>query len=135
MKNVRVAVIGVGLTKFGEHWDKGLRDLALEAGLKATADANLHGNEIDAVYLGNMSAGRFTGQEHLGALVADQVGLNIPATRVEGACASGSIAIRQAALAIMSGQHDIVLAGGAEKMTDISTEIATTGLAGAGDEA
>ncbi len=134
MKNVRVAVIGVGLTKFGEHWNKGLRDLALEAGLKATADANLHGNEIDAMYIGNMSAGRFTGQEHLGALIADQVGLNIPATRVEGACASGSIAIRQAALAIMSGQHSIVLAGGAEKMTDISTEIATTGLAGAADE-
>lgn len=131
---MRVAVIGVGLTKFGELWNKSLRDLALEAGLKAINDAKIGSGDIDAMFIGNMSAGRFSGQEHLGALIADQVGLNIPSTRVEGACASGSLALRQGLMSIMSGLSDIVLVGGAEKMTDISTELATTGLMGAADE-
>ncbi len=131
---MRVAVIGVGLTKFGEIWNKSLRDIALEAGLKAINDANINSADLDSMFIGNMSAGRFCGQEHLGALVADQVGLNIPSTRVEGACASGSLALRQGMFSIMAGQSNIVLVGGAEKMTDISTEFATTGLMGAADE-
>ncbi|MFH1431895.1 MAG: thiolase domain-containing protein [archaeon] len=131
---MRVAVIGVGLTKFGELWNKSLRDIALEAGIKAIQDANIAAKDINAMFIGNMSAGRFSGQEHLGALVADQVGLNIPSTRVEGACASGSLALREGLASIMSGMSDVVLVGGAEKMTDISTEFATTGLMGAADE-
>lgn len=131
---MRVAVIGVGLTKFGELWNKSLRDIALEAGLKAISDANVGSGDIDAMFIGNMSAGRFSGQEHVGALVADQVGLSIPSTRVEGACASGSLAVRQGITSILSGLSNIVLVGGAEKMTDISTEFATTGLMGAADE-
>lgn len=134
MSYMRVAVIGVGLTKFGELWNKSLRDIALEAGLKAISDANIGSGDIDAMFIGNMSAGRFSGQEHLGALVADQVGLSIPSTRVEGACASGSLAVREGISSILSGLSNIVLAGGAEKMTDISTEFATTGLMGAADE-
>ena len=130
----RIAVIGLGLTKFGEHWNKGLRDLAIEAGTKAMMDAKINSKEIDAMYVGNMSAGRFAGQEHLGALIADQIGLNIPSTRVEGACASGSIAIREGMFSILSGQHDVVFVGGAEKMSDVSTANATTGLMGAADE-
>ncbi|MFH1127745.1 MAG: thiolase domain-containing protein [archaeon] len=131
---MRVAVIGVGLTKFGELWNKSLRDIALEAGIKAIQDANIAAKDINAMFIGNISAGRFSGQEHLGALVADQVGLNIPSTRVEGACASGSLALREGLASIMSGMSDVVLVGGAEKMTDISTEFATTGLMGAADE-
>ncbi len=131
---MRVAVIGVGLTKFGELWNKSLRDIALEAGLKAISDANIGSGDIDAMFIGNMSAGRFSGQEHVGALVADQVGLSIPSTRVEGACASGSLAVREGISSILSGLSNIVLVGGAEKMTDISTEFATTGLMGAADE-
>ncbi|MCK5473980.1 MAG: thiolase domain-containing protein [Candidatus Aenigmarchaeota archaeon] len=130
----RVAVIGVGLTKFGELWTKGIRDLAIEAGAKAMEDANMNSKDIDAMYVGNMSAGRFAGQEHLNALIADQTGLNIPSTRVEGACASGSLAVREGMFSILAGQHDIVLVGGAEKMSDVSTAQATTGLMGAADE-
>ena len=131
---MKVAVIGVGITKFGEHWDKSLRDLAIEAGTKALEDAGIRGKDLDAIYLGNMSAGRFIGQEHIGALVSGELGLSIPATRVEGACASGGLALRQAVLSILSGQHDIVLAGGAEKMTDLMTTGVTLTLMGAGDQ-
>jgi len=130
----RVAVIGIGLTKFGEHWEKGLRNLALEAGVKAVTDAKIEGKEIDAMFIGNMAAGRLTGQEHLGALVADQIGMNIAATRVEAACASGGLALRQGLFSILSGQHNMVLVGGAEKMTDMSGDQVTTTLMGAADE-
>ncbi|MEM0455792.1 MAG: thiolase domain-containing protein [Candidatus Anstonellales archaeon] len=131
----RVAVIGIGITKFGEHWDKGLRELALEAGIKAITDAGLEGEKIDAGYLGNMAAGSFALQEHLGALLADQLGLNpIPVTKVEAACASGAVAFRQAYLSVASGAHDIVVAGGVEKMTDLDTETVTKILAAAGDQ-
>lgn len=130
----KVAVIGIGLTKFGEHWDKGLRNLALEAGIKAVTDAKIEGKDIDGMFIGNMAAGRLIGQEHLGALVADQIGVTIPATRVEAACASGGLALRQGVLSILSGQHSMVLVGGAEKMTDLSVEQVTTTLMGAADE-
>ena len=130
----RIAVIGAGYTKFDEHWEKSLRDLATEAGAKALADAKLEGTALQALYIGNMSGGRFIGQEHLGALAVDQAGLTpIPATRCEGACASGAIAFRKAAMSIQSGDHDIVMAAGAEKMTDIKGESAVAALMGAGD--
>lgn len=130
----KIAVIGAAYTKFDEHWDKSLRDLATEAGGKALHDAKLEGKEIQALYVGNMSGGRFIGQEHLAALAVDQAGLNpIPATRVEGACASGALAFRKAAISIMAGEHDIVMAAGAEKMTDVKGEQAVSALMGAGD--
>jgi acetyl-CoA C-acetyltransferase len=75
------------------------------------------------MYVGNMSAGRFIRQEHVAALIADYSGLardHIPATRVEAAGASGGLALRQGFLAVASGLHDIVVVGGAEKMTDVS---------------
>ena len=131
---MKVAVIGVGVTKFGEHWDKNLRELAIEAGTKAITDANIRGSEIDSIYLGNMSAGRFIGQEHVAALVSGELGLSIPAVRVEGACSSGGLALRQGILSILSGENDVVLVGGAEKMTDLMTDSATTALMGAADQ-
>jgi len=119
----RVAIIGVGDTEFGELWDYSFRDLGIQAGLTAVADANITADKIDALYVGNMSAGRFIEQEHIGALIADYSGLardHIPATRVEAAGASGGLALRQGFLAVASGLHDIVVVGGAEKMTDVS---------------
>ncbi len=117
----RVAIAGVGLTKFGELWDKSLRDITLEAGMYAIFDAGIKGSEIDAVTIGNMSAGRFTGQEHLGALAVDQGGLGtIPAYSVEAACASGGAAVRHAYMAIKSGEHDAILVLGSEKMSDVN---------------
>ncbi len=130
----RIAIIGAAYTKFDEHWEKSLRDLATEAGAKALHDAKLEGKEIQALVVGNMSGGRFIGQEHLAALAVDQAGLNpIPATRVEGACASGALAFRKAAHSIMAGEYDIVMAAGAEKMTDVRGEHAAATLMGAGD--
>ena len=117
-----VAIIGIGITKFGEVWDRSFRDIGIEAGLAAVYDANLSGEEIDALYVGNMSAGRFIDQEHISALIADYSGMSrdhIPATRIEAAGASGGLALRQGYMAVASGIHDIVVVGGAEKMTDV----------------
>lgn len=132
---MRVAVVGVGCTKLGEHWMKSLRDLSTEAGALALKDASIDGRDIQSLYIGNMSAGRFIGQEHLGVLAVDHAGLSpIPATRCESACASGALAFRKACLSILSGEHDIVMAGGAEKMTDIKGSGAIATLMGAGDQ-
>jgi len=131
----RVAIIGAGMTEFGEHWEKGFRDLTAEAGVRAIEDAHLEGVKIDALYGGTMAAGRLIGQEHITALIADYMGLNpIPATRVEAACASGGVALRQGYIAVASGVHDIVVVGGAEKMTDVPVNDAATALGGAGDQ-
>ncbi|MBS3795478.1 MAG: thiolase domain-containing protein [Candidatus Thorarchaeota archaeon] len=119
--NKRVAIAGVGMSKFGELWDKNLRDITLQAGLGAIIDAGVAGADIDAVTIGNMSAGRFTGQEHLGALAVDMGGLgDIPGYSVEAACASGAAAIRHAYMAIKSGEHDVILVLGCEKMSDVN---------------
>ncbi len=116
-----VAVIGVGITEFGELWDKSLRQLGLEAGYSAIVDAGITGDDIDALYIGNMTSGRVMAQGHIAPLFADQVGLtrgNIPAISIEAASASGSLAFRQGYLAVAAGHHDIVVVGGAEKMSD-----------------
>ena len=131
-----VAIIGVGCTEFGELWEKSFRELFVEAGISAIEDANVQGGKLDALYVGNMSGGRFIEQEHLGALIADYAGLaglHIPSTRVEAACASGGLALRQGIIAVASGYHDIVVAGGAEKMTDVDVETTTDALAAAAD--
>ncbi len=131
-----VAIIGVGCTEFGELWDESFREIFVEAGINAIEDANIQGGYIDALYVGNMSGGRFIEQEHIGSLIADYAGLaslHIPSTRVEAACASGGLALRQGIIAVASGYHDIVIAGGAEKMTDVSVETTTDALAAAAD--
>jgi len=131
-----VAIIGVGCTRFGEMWDRSFRDIVVEAGARAIEDAKLTGEEIEAMYVGNMSAGQFIQQEHLGSLIADFVGLatmHIPATRVEAACASGGLALRTAIMAVASGYHDVVVAAGVEKMTDVETGVTVDALASAAD--
>jgi len=123
------------MTKFGEHWDKGLRQLIAEAGAMAVNEAGIDGKDIQAIYGGNMSAGRFIGQEHIGALIADAIGLTpIPSTRVEAACASGGLALREAYISVAGGTYDVVVAGGVEKMTDVYTEQVSMTLGGAGDQ-
>jgi acetyl-CoA C-acetyltransferase len=128
-----VAVIGVGMIKWGELWDKSLRSMFVEAALKAIDDAGV--DKIDSMYVGCMSSGLFVGQEHLGGLMADYLGVcPIPATRVESACASGGAAFRQAYIEVASGMSDFVLAGGVEKMTDIGGGGATFALSTAADQ-
>ena len=132
----RVTVIGVGCSKFGELWDMSFRDIVLSAGIEALEDANLEGREIDAIYVGNMSGGRYLAQEHISALIADYAGLaelHIPSTRVEAGDASGGLALRQAYMAVASGMHDIVIAAGAEKVTDVGAEMAVDILSSSAD--
>ncbi|MEN4017520.1 MAG: thiolase domain-containing protein [Methanobacterium sp.] len=115
-----VAIIGVSQTKFGELWDESFRDLITTAGIKAVEDANIEGADLDAMYIGNMSAGLFIQQEHIASLIADHAGLTpIPCARVEAACASGGLALRNSIMAVASGYHDIVISAGVEKMTDV----------------
>jgi len=128
-----VAIIGVGLTDCGELWSKSLRDLYVEAALKAIGDAGV--DRIDSMVVGCMSSGLFCGQEHLAALMADYLGrCPIPSTRVESACASGGVAMRTGFLEVASGASDVVLVGAVGKMTDVSGDEATYALATAADQ-
>lgn len=127
-----VAIVGVGQTKVGEHWDVSLRHLALESLQAAMTDAGLA--RADALYVGNMLSGELTGQEHLGALVADFAGLRgIEAFKVEAACGSGAAALRMGYMAVASGLANIVIVVGVEKMTDTLGPDVTTALAMASD--
>ena len=106
-----VAVIGVGMQKWGEIWTKSLREIFVESALLAMDDAGI--DKLEAMYVGSMSPGLFAAQEHIGSLLADYLGqAPIPATRVESACASGGLAFSMACMDVASGMHDIVLAGG-----------------------
>jgi acetyl-CoA C-acetyltransferase len=126
-----VAVIGFGMTQFGELWNKSIKDIFVEAALKAVENAGV--DHIDSMYVGAMSGGLFVGQEHLGAVMADYLGMApVAATRVESACASGGMSFRQAYLDVASGNSDIVLAGGVEKMNDGAD--VTAALATAADQ-
>ncbi len=112
-----VVIIGAGMTKFGELWGKSIKDIFVEAALRAIKDAGV--DHIDSMYVGAMSSGLFVGQEHIGAVMADYLGVTpVPSTHVESACASGGVSFRQAFLEVASGASEIVLAGGVEKMTD-----------------
>src|SRR4030042_3183326 len=112
-----VAIIGFGMTQFGELWKQSLRDIFVEAALKAIKGAGIE--KIDSLIVGTMTPGLFVGQEHIGALMADYLGSNpVPAVRVESACCSGGMALRQGFFEIASGLSDFVLVGGVEKMTD-----------------
>jgi acetyl-CoA C-acetyltransferase len=127
-----VCVVGVGLSEWGEVWKTSMRDLYVDAALAAIANAGV--DHIDSMYVGCMSGGLFVGQEHLGALMADYLGVKgIPAVRVESACASGGMAFRQAFIEVAAGFSDIVLASGVEKMTDCSPDEDTNALAAAAD--
>jgi acetyl-CoA C-acetyltransferase len=127
-----VSIIGIGQTPIAEHWEKSLRILGAEAVLAALENAQIESPE--ALYVGNMLSGQLSRQENLGALVADHAGLRgIEAIKVEGACASGSAALRMAYISVAGGIHDVVVACGVEKMTDSPIEDATAALAAAAD--
>lgn len=127
-----VAIIGVGIQKWGELWEHSLRDIWVEAALNAINDAGV--DHIDSMYVGAMSPGLFNGQEHLASLLTDYLGVcPIPATRVESACASGGMAVRSGFIEVASGMSDVVLVSGVEKMNDVSSDGATYALASAAD--
>jgi acetyl-CoA C-acetyltransferase len=128
-----VAIIGVGMNKWGELWEKSLRDIFVESALLAIEDAGV--DHIDSMYVGCMTSGLFVGQEHLASLLADYLGAGpIASARVESACASGGLAVRTGFIDVASGMSDIVLVGGVEKMTDIGGDGATFALSTAADQ-
>src|SRR5437660_1402737 len=130
-----VAIVGVGSTAFGRVEGTGLVELAVAACREALADSRVPRGQIQALYVGNFVGERLASQGALAALLAGRLGLGgIPATKVEGACASGGIALRHGVLAIALGLYDFVLVAGAEKMTASPTPEVTAALATAGDE-
>lgn len=126
-----VAIIGVGMTKFGKHPDKTIKDLAREATWKAIRDANVNAKDIGAIYCGNSVEGLLSGQEDVrGQVVMREAGLaGKPIINTPNACASSSTAFREAWLAIASGMYDIALAVGFEKLYVNDTAKTTRALA------
>ncbi len=127
-----VAILGIGQTPANEHWDLSLRELAGEAVLSAMQDAGTE--SAQGLYVGNMMSGAANHQQHLGAYIADWVGLrHAEALRLEAACGSGSAAFRAALMAVASGALDTAIAVGVEKMTDSPGAEITAQLATAAD--
>lgn len=128
-----VAVIGVGMTEFGELWGDSLRTIWAKAAVAALADAGI--DSVDMITVGCMSPGLFVGQEHLASLLADELGMaGVAASRLESACASGGLAVRAGFAEIAAGLADTVLVTGVEKMTDVDGADATYALGTAADQ-
>lgn len=117
-----VYIIGAGETKFGELWDRSLRELAVEAGLRAIESAGIFSKDIEVLYGSNTLGAGISYQNDVGSLIADFSGIaanNIPSIRVEASTASGAAAVREAYLSIRSGEYDVAIVGGVEKLTDV----------------
>ena len=109
----KVAIIGMGCTKFGELWDKSVPDLIIDAAYEAYADAGIQPKDIQAAWIGTVLSGLTAGS--LSGPLKTQ---NIPVTRVENMCATGTEALRAATYAVAAGACDIALAVGVEKLKD-----------------
>lgn len=131
---MNIYISGAATSKFGELWKTSPRDLAREVVTKALADANMDIGDVDALYVGNMLSGILGGQEHLGAFFAEELGLRVPAFKIEGACASGGLAFHSGVNGVLSGQYKTVLVLGIEKMTDDKPEEVAAALMGAGSD-
>jgi acetyl-CoA acetyltransferase len=131
----RVAVIGVGVTKFGKH-DRSSAELFAEAARDAIMDAEIEPRAVQALYFGNVTGGESERQLHMGPLAATLLGLpTIPTTRFENACATSHAAFRHAVMEIGAGVSDVVLVGGAERILHVPTEHATEYFAFCSDAA
>ena len=113
----KVAILGMGCSKFGERWDCGADDLMLEACTEALTDAGIERDRIDAAWLGVFFDEQSTGKSPLPLSMALRLP-NIPVTRVENLCATGTEALRAAVYAVAAGACDIALAMGVEKLKD-----------------
>jgi acetyl-CoA C-acetyltransferase len=129
-----IYIKGLAMTHFGELWSKDLRGLALESAWQALKDSELEPNQIDCVIVANMASGMLTGQEHLGPLISQGLGLSCSSFRIEGACASGGLAINNAFYLLKSGGFKNILVIGVEKMTDVNPNQVARVLSGAADE-
>ncbi len=128
----QVAILGIGQTKVDEHWDKALKDLAGEAAFHALNDAGLQ--RADALFVGNMLSPLVGGQNQLGTLIADWIGMwGAEAVKIEAACGSGAAAFRAGLMAVAAGESESALVLGVEKMTDKAGHDVTSALAAAAD--
>ncbi|OGK86293.1 MAG: acetyl-CoA acyltransferase, partial [Candidatus Rokubacteria bacterium GWA2_73_35] len=131
----RVAVIGVGVTKFGKH-ERSSSELFAEAAADALADAGLPASAVQAVYYGNVVGGETEHQLHTSPQAASILGLPaVPTTRIENACASSHVAFRHAVMEVASGTSDVVLVGGGERVLNVPTAESTEYFAYASDAA
>jgi acetyl-CoA C-acetyltransferase len=129
----RVAVIGVGVTRFGLH-DRTSAELFAEAAREALADADVPASAVQALYYGNVVGGETEHQLHTGPQAASVLGIpSVPTTRFETACASSHAAFRHGVMEIAAGVSDIVLVGGAERVLNVSTAESTEYFAYASD--
>src|SRR3954471_7270524 len=123
----RVAIVGMGCTPFGEHWDKGVDDLLIDASQEALRSARVTLDQIDAFWLGTMGSG------HSGLAPRRPLKIDYkPVSRLENYCATGSEAFRNACYAVASGAYDVAMAIGVEKLKD-SGYSGLPGSGGVGD--
>ncbi|PUA19539.1 thiolase family protein [Glaciimonas sp. PCH181] len=133
---IRVAIAGVGMTPFGKFIDRSVRTSAEEAVRNALADAGINAERVDRVYFGNAASGLITGQEMVRAQAALRFTglLGKPMLSVENACATGSTAFHLAWQAVASGQADVAIAIGAEKLTHVDKAVSFGAYGGAVDK-
>ncbi len=130
----RVVIVGVGQTKFSAAQEKTQVELFAEASMEALNESNLKSEDIQALFLGNVLGDFSEGQAMVQAFAAENIGCsNIPANKYEGACASASMALRDAYMWVASGFYDVVLAGGVETAAKMGTPLATRTFAMASD--
>jgi len=126
------AIVGAGMSAFGTRPDVTNRELFAEAftDMKGSVDKGFEHQDIEALYVGNCGAEMWESQSVMGNLCADIIGLTPrPARKIEDACASSSVAVRDGLIAIASGLYDMVLVGGTEKMTSLPINWTTMALA------
>src|SRR6185437_10534187 len=128
-----IQIVGIAETKFGKA-EGSYRELAVQAAQAALEDAGAKPSQVEALFLGTFSPGTFIKQEHVAPLIASELEMeNIPSTRLENACASGSTAFVSGLMSIAAGAYDVVLIVGAEKMTSTPIGETTSILAEAAD--
>lgn len=131
---MNIFVLGTGMTKFGELWDSSPTDLAKEAIEQSLNTSCLIPKNIDALFIGNMLSGILNNQLNMSGIFAKELGVYVPALRIEGACASGGLALHSAVQSVLSGTYKTVMVLGVEKMTDHSAEDIAAALMAAGSE-
>ena len=128
----KIAILGIGQIKIGEHWEKSLREIGGDAAFAAMQDAGIE--KVDSLFVGNMLSPLVNGQNQLGTFFADWIGLwKQEAVKIEAACGSGAAAFRAALMAVASGDVESALVVGVEKMTDKAGRDVTAALATAAD--
>jgi acetyl-CoA C-acetyltransferase len=121
MTRSEVAIIGMGITPFGEHFDKSYGDMVIDSASMAFSDAGIRREEVEAAWLGTAFSYTYCEEGSSGSSLSEPLNLSpIPVTRVANYCATGLDALRNAAFAVRAGEYEIVLALGVEKMRDVS---------------